>query len=601
MCLLTIYTRCVYKNKGILEIKAGLSMMVKISVIMPIYNVEAYLRQSLGSVLNQTMKDLELICINDGSTDDSLNILNEYAVKDSRIKIINQKNSGAGYSRNVGIKHSQGEYLFFMDSDDWIDENFLQDVYSSAISANADIVETTKSYNCYSNDKKILFNKRNAKGFTANGQYFRRDVVWDKIFRRDFVNSHQITYPNGLSHNDAYFLLQSLYYKPIIVRNDTATYYHNKANESSIRFKPSDKKLLSQEDMFLLEIDFLNTHFFTFDDYRHNYEKLYRTAKRKRKYIKGKENKIEYDKKLKQIKEINKYPFSELSILFKRLFSSRFREEFQNSRANPKDYPNILKKWYYKKLGKPLNLDNPTTFNEKIQWLKLNDSTPEKTLLADKYLVREYIKEKIGEEYLVPLLGVYSKFDDIDFAVLPDKFVLKCNHGSSMNAVITDKSSINIKKLKTKFDTWMRENFGFVKGLQLHYNHIPHKIIAEEYISPLDDYKFYCYNGHCEHILHKYEAGRKSKYCNFDIDLNCLPLSPKSSVEKIKLPDNFDKMLTLAEKLAEKFVFVRVDFYISNKKIYFSELTFTPSSGVNTYTEEWDKKLGKFLNIEELK
>ena len=582
----------------------GLSMVVKLSVIMPIYNVEAYLRQSLGSVLNQTMKDFELICINDGSTDDSLNILNEYAAKDSRIKIINQKNSGAGYSRNVGIKHSQGEYLFFMDSDDWIDENFLQDVYSSAISANADIVETTKSYNCYSNDKRILFNKRNAKGFTANGQYFRRDVVWDKIFRRDFVNSHQITYPNGLSHNDAYFLLQSLYYKPIIVRNDTATYYHNKANESSIRFKPSDKKLLSQEDMFLLEIDFLNTHFFTFDDYRHNYEKLYRTAKRKRKYIKGKENKIEYDKKLKQIKEINKYPFSELSILFKRLFSSRFREEFQNSRANPKDYPNILKKWYYKKLGKPLNLENPTTFNEKIQWLKLNDSTPEKTLLADKNLVREYIKEKIGEEYLVPLLGVYSKFDDIDFAALPDKFVLKCNHGSSMNAIITDKSSINIKKLKTKFDTWMRENFGFVKGLQLHYNNIPHKIIAEEYIGTEDDYpddyKIFCFNG--KPALIEYETNRKKQvsanffYTNWQ-QLNFKYYLPVCNKE-IKKPSKLSKMLEIAKILSKGFKFVRVDLYSQEDKIYFGELTFTPGNGISKFPSNIDVELGNLLDIQ---
>lgn len=146
-------------------------------------------------------------------------------------------------------------------------------------------------------------------------------------------------------------------------------------------------------------------------------------------------------------------------------------------------------------------MENPQTFNEKIQWLKLYDSTPEKTFLADKYQVRNYIRQTIGEKYLVPLLGVYSKFDDIDFENLPDKFVLKCNHGSGMNVIVADKSAINKKNLKAKFDKWMRENFGFVKGLQLHYNYIPHKIIAEEYISPLTDYKFYCYNGKCMHIL----------------------------------------------------------------------------------------------------
>ena len=588
----------------ILLTKIGLSMTIKISVIMPVYNVAAYLHQSINSVLNQTMKDFELICVNDGSTDDSSKILEEYADKDHRIKIISQKNSGAGYSRNVGIKHAQGEYLFFMDSDDWIDENFLQNTYSSAISVNADVVETTTSYNCYAEGKKILFHKKNAKGFVANGMFFRRDVVWDKLFKRDFVDAHQITFPNGLSHNDAYFLLQSLYYKPIIVRNDKAIYYHNKANESSIRYKPSDKKLISQEDMFLLEIDFLNTHFFTFDDYRHNYDKLYHTAKRKRKYIKSEASKAEYDKKLRQIKKMNKYPFSDLSVLFKRLFSSRFREELQNSRANPKDYPDILKKWYFKKLGRPLNLENPQTFNEKIQWLKLHESTPEKTRLADKYLVREYIKETIGEEYLVPLLGVYSKFDDIDFNALPNRFVLKCNHGSSMNAIITDKNSINIKKLKNKFDNWMRENFGFVKGLQLHYNYIPHKIIAEEYIGTEDDYpddyKIFCFNG--KPTLIEYETNRKRQvsanffYTNWQ-QLNFKYYLPVCNKE-IQKPSNLSKMLEIATTLSKGFKFVRVDLYSKKDKIYFGELTFTPGNGISKFPSNIDVELGNLLDVQ---
>lgn len=572
--------------------------MVKISVIMPVYNTAAYLRKSIESVLQQSMPNFELICVNDGSTDNSAEILSEYEKKDNRIIIINQSNKGAGESRNVGLSQAKGDYLFFMDADDWIDEKFLEELYKSAESSKADIVETTKSYNCYANNRIELFDKRKAVGFKANGIFFRRDVVWDKLFRREFVNRYNIKFPNGLCHNDAFFGLQSLHHKATVVQNNTAVYWHNKANENSIRYKPSDKKLLSQLDMFILEIEYMNTHFFTFDDYRHNYHKLLHTAKRKRKYIKASENLKEYDKKLKKLKALNKYPFSSVQILLKELFSTRFREELRNSRAKPQEYPNLLKKWYQKKLGKPLNLENPQTFNEKIQWLKLYDSTPIKTRLADKYLVREYIKEKIGEEYLVPLLGVWNSFDEIDFNKLPDKFVLKCNHGSAMNAVITNKSSIDKKKLKKKFDEWMRENFGFVKGLQLHYNDIPHKIIAEEYITPLDDYKFYCYGGKCQHILHKYERDKKAVYCNFDRELNCLPLSHKSTTEKIILPENFDKTLLLAEKLAKDFAFVRVDFYLSQKQIYFSELTFTPSSGANTYTDEWDKRLGEFFNID---
>jgi glycosyltransferase involved in cell wall biosynthesis len=556
--------------------------MPKISVIIPVYNTEKYLSQCLDSVLAQTFDDFEVICVNDGSTDGSLAILEEYAQKDKRVKIINHKNSGAGYSRNAGVDAAQGDYLSFIDADDWIDVHFI---------------ETTKSYNYYSIDNIKLFNKCNAQGFIANGTFFRRDVVWDKLFKTDFIKNNKIIFLNGLCHNDAYFLLQSLYHKATVVQDFEAIYWHNKANENSIRYKPSDAKLLSQLDMFILEIEFLNSHFFTFYDYRHNYFKLLRTAKRKRKYVQSPENKKLYNEKLKIIKQLNKYPWGYSTLLFKKIFSSRFREELRNSRALPEEYPEILKKWYFKKLHKPLNLENPQTFNEKIQWLKLYDSTFKKTLLTDKYQVREYVRRAIGEEYLVPLIGVYSKFDDIDFETLPDKFVLKCNHGSGMNAIITDKTKINKKKLKAKFDEWMRENFGFVKGLQLHYNYIPHRIIAEEYIYPLIDYKFYCYNGKCIHILQKKENNQKNEYCNFDREFNCLPLSPKSTNKRISVPKYFNNMLYLAEKLATDFNFVRVDFYLNQNKVYFSELTFTPSSGVNTYTDEWDKKLGQFLTI----
>lgn len=570
--------------------------MIKVSIIIPVYNTEKYLDRCMKSILSQSYPNIEVICINDGSTDSSLEVLNIYATNDHRVKIINQDNQGAGYSRNKGIENASGEYLAFIDADDWIDEFFLEKSLNTAIKHDANIVETIKSYNVYSDDNIKLFNKKNAIGFKANGTYFRRDVIWDKIFRTDFIRKNKIIFPNGLCHNDAYFLLQSLYYKANIVQDNEAIYWHNKANETSIRFKPSDEKLLSQLDMFILEIEFLNTHFFLYEDYKHNYNKLLRTAKRKRKYIKNTENKVIYDNKLKKIISLNKYPYSDFEIFFKKIFSTRFREEIYNTKALPQNYPNILKKWYFRKLKKPLNLDTPESFNEKIQWLKLYDSTPIKTKLADKYLVREYIKNEIGEEYLVPILGVWDKFDDIAFDKLPNQFVLKCNHGSGMNDIIT-KKGCNIKKLKYKFNKWMKENFGFAKGLQLHYNYIPHKIIAEEFICPLEDYKFYCYNGKCMHILNKYENNSKIEYCNFDRDLNCLPLSPKSTIKKINLPDNFNEMLSLAEKLAQNFIFVRVDFYLNNNKIYFSELTFTPSSGANSYTNEWDNKLGQFLSI----
>ncbi|MDO4184537.1 MAG: glycosyltransferase [Rhodospirillales bacterium] len=340
--------------------------MPKISVIVPVYNTAQYLPQCLDSIINQTFNDIEIICINDGSTDTSLEILNRYAIKDTRVKIIDQTNHGAGYSRNEGIKKASGEYIAFIDADDWIDEAFLEKSLNTAKEYDADIVETTKSYNVYSDNNVKLFNKKNAKGFTYEENYFRRDVIWDKLFKTEFIKKHDITFPNGLCHNDAFFLLQCLFFNAKTTLDNEAIYYHNKANETSIRFKPSDKKLLSQLDMFILEIEFMNSHFFTFYDYYHNYHKLLHTAKIKQRYIKDKENKVIYKNKLNQIKQLNKYPHTIFGIIKDFLTSSRFREELKYSKADSKEYPFLLKEWYKKKTKKELNLENPITFNEKI-------------------------------------------------------------------------------------------------------------------------------------------------------------------------------------------------------------------------------------------
>jgi hypothetical protein len=160
-------------------------------------------------------------------------------------------------------------------------------------------------------------------------------------------------------------------------------------------------------------------------------------------------------------------------------------------------YEAKLKKWWKKKMKSPINFDNPKTFNEKIQWLKLYDSTPIKILLSDKYKVRDYIAKKIGKEYLNTLYGVYDTFEDINFNILPNKFVIKCNHGSGYNIIVKDKSKLNLKVIKEKLDKWMNENFALAYGLELHYRDIKPKIIIEKYLDDgtgdLRDYKITCF------------------------------------------------------------------------------------------------------------
>ena len=275
---------------------------------------------------------------------------------------------------------------------------------------------------------------------------------------------------------------------------------------------------------------------------------------------------------------------------------------------NEKDFPKILKQWYKKRTGKNLNLENPKTFNEKIQWLKLYDNSPLKTKLADKYLVREWIEEQIGSEYLIPLLGVWNNFDEIDFDKLPEKFVLKANHGSHWNIIVKDKSKLDKSKAKKKFDKWMARDYTFKAGLELQYRGIKPKIIAEKFIEDtngeLNDYKIMCFNGEPKFVW--VDCGRYSNHTKniYDLNWNLQPFKMTYPISKtpIARPENLDKMIELAKILCKDRAFVRVDFYNVDGKISFGEMTFTAMSGTDKFEpEKYDLELGNMLTLPEKK
>lgn len=275
---------------------------------------------------------------------------------------------------------------------------------------------------------------------------------------------------------------------------------------------------------------------------------------------------------------------------------------------NEKDFPKILKQWYKKRTGKNLNLENPKTFNEKIQWLKLYDNSPLKTKLADKYLVREWIEEQIGSEYLIPLLGAWNNFDEIDFDKLPEKFVLKANHGSHWNIIVKDKSKLDKSKTKKKFGKWMARDYAFKAGLELQYKGIKPKIIAEKFIEDtngeLNDYKIMCFNGEPKFVW--VDCGRYSNHTKniYDLNWNLQPFKMTYPISKtpIARPENLDKMIELAKILCKDFAFVRVDFYNVDGKIYFGEMTFTSMSGTDKFEpEKYDLELGNMLTLPEKK
>lgn len=243
-------------------------------------------------------------------------------------------------------------------------------------------------------------------------------------------------------------------------------------------------------------------------------------------------------------------------------------------------------------MGRELDLDHPKTLNEKLQWLKLYDRRPEYTMMVDKYLVRDYIREKLGEEYLIPLLGVWDSPDEIDFAVLPDKFVLKCNHNSGLGMCICkDKSKLDIQKVKAELRKGLAQDY-YLTGREWPYKNVPRKIICEKYITDdagadcLTDYKFYCFGKEVDSVLVCIERNTGNpKFYFFDRnwELRRYNKRGKEAPEGFTLPkpENMDEMFKIAERLAEccNAPFVRVDLYSSNGRIYFGELTFFPDSG----------------------
>lgn len=261
-------------------------------------------------------------------------------------------------------------------------------------------------------------------------------------------------------------------------------------------------------------------------------------------------------------------------------------------------------KWKYKLIfNKKLDLNNPKTFNEKLQWLKLYDRKEIYTKMADKYGVREYVKEKIGEEYLVPLYGVYNSFDEINFDELPSQFVIKPNHTSGDVFICKDKSKIDYDKLKKLINKWMKRNF-YIKHREWPYKNIERKIIIEKYLSELDgdikDYKFFMFNNKLAYSLICSDRKSNLKFTFFDAKGKLMDLTQDGCPydENIKQPANYKKMIKLAEELSEPTIELRVDFYEINNKIYFGELTFFDSAGFGVFEpDEWDLKIGKMLKL----
>lgn len=300
--------------------------------------------------------------------------------------------------------------------------------------------------------------------------------------------------------------------------------------------------------------------------------------------------------------------FEKLRMLTKALYDEHARFLVLNKLGlnNRLSDENYLKKFFKLQLGKELNIDQPITFNEKLQWLKLYDRKPEYTIMVDKYAVKKYVADIIGEEYIIPTLGVWNHFDEIDFDMLPKQFVLKCTHDSGGLVICKDKSTLDFRAAKQKIEKSLKHNYYWI-GREWPYKNVEPKIIAETYmednkIHELIDYKFMCFKGEvkCSFTCSERFSKDGLKVTFFDKDWKVMSFERHyhSSKNPPKKPMNYQKMIYFSERLSKGIPFVRVDFYEINSKLYFGELTFYPGGGFEEFTpEEWDYKLGSWLKL----
>ncbi len=264
----------------------------------------------------------------------------------------------------------------------------------------------------------------------------------------------------------------------------------------------------------------------------------------------------------------------------------------------------FLRKQFKYKMGKRLDLKNPETFNEKLQWLKLYDRKDSYATMVDKYEVKKYIARLIGDKYVIPTIGVYDRFNSIDFGSLPNQFVIKCTHDSGGLIVCTDKKALDIDFARKRINRCLKRNY-YRLAREWPYKNVKPRIIIEKYLSDLGndgvkDYKFFVFNGKVKCFKIDFDRFVDHRANYYDRDANLLMFGeedcPPDYERKISIPKNYREMIDLAERISKDLPFVRVDFYDVRGRIYFGEITFYPAAGLGRFVpDDWDRLLGSWL------
>lgn len=690
----------------------------KVSVIVPVYNVELYLRECLESITRQTLKEVEIICVNDGSTDSSLNILMSFANEDNRITILDQENRGLSGARNSGLNFVNGKYIYFIDSDDYLSFDALEKLYNICEEKQLDVIHF--DYTCFNDDGSAAptLERREYSQIYDGVSFLKilRDdhaytpTAWSQMILSEFLKKNHITFYEGIIHEDNLFSFYVLM-EAKRVSHLGQKLYHHRHRANSIMTVPQSKKnvigyfismqevlkyglrqtwspkksaeiwcsfdALQKDAKYIFkklsideksQITFKNPFtqllfdYFILEEHSPQISKIstnknsssvneqtLRILRTENRLLKQEIQNIHISMSYRVGRTITWLPrkirgfircYQEHGFQYtiERVWvhlglkkdpyapEQRKKDNISTPKPNPaqtsvirqpavqsikrdydyyrnlssEKYEEEMKIWYEHEKRQTLDLANPRTFNEKNQWLKLYDSTPIKTQLADKYAVRQWIAERFGNQYLIPLFGVWSDFEQINFADLPNQFVLKATHGSGWNIIVENKNIFDISSAREKFSKWLKYNFAFHYGFELQYMNIPPRIIAEEYHPCPYEYQFWCFNGVPKFISAIQSPHGENKKATYDLNWNQLEFvtSLPRLDNPVEKPTHFDEMLSITKKICADFAFVRVDFLHDGTNIFVGEITFTPASGMCKWEpQKYNQILGDLLTL----
>ena len=605
------------------------------SIIIPHFDIPDLLMRCLKSI--PVSKDIQVIVVDDNSPDADTYLERYPELSRPYLEFIRTtKGGGAGYARNVGLEHAKGKWLLFADADDYFADGMYSLIYAHADSE-ADVIFFRRKI--IPSNSNICVGERGAYIDRAIDTYLQTgdeqpirtkfDVPYAKMVRRELVVKKNIRFDEVKYSNDCYFsacvgcfarsikVVDVVIYMKTIGDGQLTKDYAHKEGELLIRADVSlrvDNFLLQQgmcrhksiKRWLLRMVKYDRPLFVNF--FNHRLQEVYPS---KWAIIKD----LCFGRSVKF--RMWFIPYSLMLWLSgtackvltktKKIFEKR-RDSFLLDHF-PKVF--ISRKWK-RKFGYSIDWKHPRDINEKIQWLLVYSDTSEWTRLADKYKVREYVKEKGLENLLVPLYGVWETTEEIDFDRLPDRFVIKCNHDYG-STIIVDKNDIyyNRKAICEKLDKCLKRGFDY--NGELHYRGIPRKIIAERYLEMSDsekalsssiiDYKVWCFNGKPCFIITMYNRTKDSLFHEaYDLNWNAHPeyLVPTSHCrignDKIPKPKSFSEMMEAASILSKGFPEVRVDFYEIDGRLFFGEMTFTSWEGMMMqYTPEYRKILGDLV------